>query len=304
MNFRLARPEHVIDIGRLTALTELRASPTEVVIGSMVRQARAERSPDIATRCPLVAAALPNIAHPPIRARGTIGGNMAHADPAAELPSVAVALGATFVAVSARGRREIPAAQFFDTYLTTALEPDELLTEIRFPAVAPRTGAVFLEVARRRGDFALVGVAAQVTVAHVSSITPDTSISPDSTSTLDSTKTSADTPISIGSLATSNSSAASVTASNAGDRAGAVIADMRLCVSGVSGAPFRCEDAERLLRGRMPDEATLQEAANSVMEAIEPPGDLHATAGYRRHLAGVLIRRATSQAYHRAVAAH
>jgi carbon-monoxide dehydrogenase medium subunit len=252
MNFRLARPEHVIDIGRLTALTELHASGAEIVVGSMVRQARAEKSPDIVARCPLVAAALPNIAHPPIRARGTIGGNMAHADPAAELPSVAVALGATFVAVSARGRREIPAAQFFDTYLTTALEPDELLTEIRFPAVAPRTGAVFLEVARRRGDFALVGVAAQVTVAPASSD-------------------------------------------------GAVIADVRLCVSGVSGAPFRCTEAERLLGGRVPDDEALREAAESVTNAIEPPGDLHATADYRRHLAGVLTSRATSQAYHRAV---
>jgi carbon-monoxide dehydrogenase medium subunit len=262
MNFRLARPEHVIDIGRLTALTELRASPAEVVIGSMVRQARAEKSPDIAASCPLVAAALPNIAHPPIRARGTIGGNMAHADPAAELPSVAVALGATFVAVSTRGAREIPAAQFFDTYLTTALEPDELLTEIRFPVAAPRTGAVFLEVARRRGDFALVGVAAQVTVAPMT-----------------------------------------VKPSSEEDRGGAVIADVRLCVSGVSGAPFRCTEAERLLRGRVPDDEALREAAESVTNAIEPPGDLHATADYRRHLAGVLIRRATSQAYHRAVAA-
>jgi carbon-monoxide dehydrogenase medium subunit len=288
MNFRLARPEHVIDIGRLTALTELRPSPAEVVIGSMVRQARAEKSPEIAARCPLVAAALPNIAHPPIRARGTIGGNMAHADPAAELPSVAVAVGATFVAVSTRGRREIPAAQFFDTYLTTALEPDELLTEIRFPAAAPHTGAVFLEVARRRGDFALVGVAAQVTVGLDSSTFPGGTNAPQETS-------DPSAPV-----IPASSADGAVKSGSEGGRSEAVIADVRLCVSGVSGAPFRCDAAERLLRGRTPSEASLQEAADSVMAAIEPPGDLHATADYRRHLAGVLIRRATAQAYHRA----
>jgi CO/xanthine dehydrogenase FAD-binding subunit len=317
MNFRLARPEHVIDIGRLSALTELRASPGEVVAGSMVRQSRAERSPGIAARCPLVTAALPNIAHPPIRARGTIGGNMAHADPAAELPSVAVALGATFVAVSTRGRREIPAAQFFDTYLTTALEPDELLTEIRFPVAEPHTGAVFLEVARRRGDFALVGVAAQVTAAPMTAVAatggpatavaatggPATAVAatggPATGGPATGAAASSVTP--GGTNALQNTSAPKGSAILGSEWQDVVIADVRLCVSGVSGAPFRCVAAEQLLRGRAPDEATFREAADSVMEAIEPPGDLHATADYRRHLAGVLTSRAASQAYRRAM---
>ena len=108
LNFRLARPGHVVDIGRVAGLGELRGTPDGLVIGAMVRQSHAERAPAVAARCPLLAAALPWIAHPPIRARGTICGSLAHADPAAELPSVAVALDATFVAVSASGRREIP----------------------------------------------------------------------------------------------------------------------------------------------------------------------------------------------------
>lgn len=164
LNFRLARPGHVIDIGRIGALTEVRRGEDELVVGAMTRQAQAERSLAVSAHAPLLAAALPNIAHPPIRNRGTVGGSLAHGDAAAELPSVASALDATFVALSHRGRREIPATDFFRTHLTTALEPDELLTEIRFPRALPGTGAAFLEVGRRRGDFALVGAAAQIRV--------------------------------------------------------------------------------------------------------------------------------------------
>ena len=176
LNFRLARPAHVVDIGLLGALDGVRAEGPTVCIGAMVRQTQAERSPVVAARCPLLAAALPWIAHPPIRARGTIGGSLAHADPAAELPAVAVALGATLIATrsgqiqasggstAAVSTRAVSAAQFYQGYLTTALAPEELLTEIRFPAAAPHTGAAFAEVARRRGDFALVGCAAQVTL--------------------------------------------------------------------------------------------------------------------------------------------
>lgn len=174
LNFRLARPEHVIDIGRIGGLDGVHAAGPAgpdahaegplVAIGTMVRQSHAERSALIAARCPLLASALPWIAHPPVRTRGTIGGSLAHADPAAELPAVAVALGATFIAARAGGTRAIGADRFYQGYLTTALAPEELLTEIRFPAAAPRTGAAFTEVARRRGDFALVGCAAQVTL--------------------------------------------------------------------------------------------------------------------------------------------
>ncbi|WP_329445688.1 xanthine dehydrogenase family protein subunit M [Streptomyces canus] len=164
LNFRLARPVHVVDIGRLTGLTGIRRTARELSVGAMVRHAEAERSASVAAHAPLLAAAVPQIAHPPVRNRGTVGGSLAHADPAAELPSVAVALDAEFVAASTDGERTVPAAEFFRTHLTTALRPDELLTEIRFPRAAPCTGAAFLEVGRRRGDFALVGAALQVTL--------------------------------------------------------------------------------------------------------------------------------------------
>jgi aerobic carbon-monoxide dehydrogenase medium subunit len=165
LNFRLARPEHVIDLDGLARLGELRRTATGLSIGAMVRQRQAERSPAVARDCPLLAAALPWVAHPPIRNRGTIGGSLAHADPAAELPAVVRALDGTMRATSARGTRDIAAADFFRTHLTTALEPDELLTEIDLPRALGRTGAAYLEVSRRHGDFALAGVAVQVTLS-------------------------------------------------------------------------------------------------------------------------------------------
>jgi len=148
LNFRLARPGHLVDIGRIASLAGIRRTPAELVIGSMVRQAQAERSLAVAAAAPLLAAAFPNIAHPPIRNRGTVGGSLAHADPAAELPAVALALDAVFVTASVRGQRQIPASAFFRTHLTTALDADELLTEIRFPQAAPGTGAASAQFGR------------------------------------------------------------------------------------------------------------------------------------------------------------
>jgi aerobic carbon-monoxide dehydrogenase medium subunit len=164
LNFRLARPELLVDLGRIAALAGLRRTHDQLVVGSMVRQAFVEHSDAVAEHAPLLAAACPYIAHPPIRNRGTVGGSLAHADPAAELPAVARALDATFVATGPRGRREIPSHEFFRGHLVTALEPDELLVEIRFARAPARTGAAFEEVSRRRGDFALVGAGAQVSI--------------------------------------------------------------------------------------------------------------------------------------------
>jgi len=164
LNFRLARPEHVVDLEGVASLGELRRTEGGLSIGAMVRQRQAERSRAVGSDCPLLAAALPFVAHPPIRNRGTVGGSVAHADPAAELPTVVRALDGVLRVSSVRGTREIPAAEFFRTHLTTALEPDELLVDVDLPRALPHTGAAFLEVSRRQGDFALVGVAVQVTL--------------------------------------------------------------------------------------------------------------------------------------------
>jgi len=126
----------------------------------------AEGSGIVADTVPLLAAALPLIGHEAIRSRGTIGGSLAHADPAAELPAVARALDAEFVVRGPSGERVIPAAEWFEGYLTTSRRPDELLVEVRFPAAGPGTGVSFQEVARRHGDFAIVGLAASLALSE------------------------------------------------------------------------------------------------------------------------------------------
>ena len=162
---RLARPEVLIDINGVDELSGVSAADGWVAIGAMTREYVAEESGTVADAVPLLAAALPLIGHEAIRSRGTIGGSLAHADPAAELPAVARALDAQFVVRGPSGERVISAAQWFEGYLTTARRPDELLVEVRFPAAGPDTGASFEEVARRHGDFAIVGLAASLVLS-------------------------------------------------------------------------------------------------------------------------------------------
>jgi carbon-monoxide dehydrogenase medium subunit len=166
MNFRLAQPAVLIDLNRVSELDFVERQPDgSVRIGALTRQRRLERDPELARAAPLLAQALPHVAHPQIRNRGTFGGSLAHADPAAELPAVAVALGARLRLRSARGERWVPAEEFFLGLFTTALDPDEALVEAVLPAPPPRRGTAFLEIARRHGDYAQVGVAAWVTLA-------------------------------------------------------------------------------------------------------------------------------------------
>jgi aerobic carbon-monoxide dehydrogenase medium subunit len=162
---RLARPAVLIDINGLRELSGVTASDGWLAIGAMTREYVAEESQAVADSVPLLAAALPLIGHEAIRSRGTIGGSLAHGDPAAELPAVARALDAEFVVRSQAGERVVPAAEWFEGYLTTARSADELLVEVRFPAVRPGTGVSFQEVARRHGDFAIVGLAASLALA-------------------------------------------------------------------------------------------------------------------------------------------
>ncbi len=162
---RLARPAVLIDINGIAELSGVSATDGWVTIGAMTREYVAEQSETVADAVPLLAAALPLIGHEAIRSRGTVGGSLAHADPAAELPAVARALDAEFVVRGQSGERVIPAAQWFEGYMTTSRLPDELLTEVRFPAAKPGTGVSFHEVARRHGDFAIVGLAASLTLS-------------------------------------------------------------------------------------------------------------------------------------------
>ena len=164
LNFRLAHPGVVVDVNRLTDLAYVRQHDGGVAVGALTRQHAVERSELVRGRVPVVAEACRFIGHAPIRHRGTFGGNLAHADPASELPAVMVALEAEMAVASRAGSRAIPAGQFFIGPLTTALQPGEMLTEIRIPAAPPRSGGAFVEMARRAGDFALVGVAALVTL--------------------------------------------------------------------------------------------------------------------------------------------
>jgi aerobic carbon-monoxide dehydrogenase medium subunit len=162
---RLAHPAVLIDINGVDGLSGVSATDGWVGIGAMTREYVAEESAAIADAVPLLAAALPLIGHEAIRSRGTIGGSLAHADPAAELPAVALALGAEFVVRGQSGTRVIPAADWFEGYLTTSRRPDELLVEVRFPAAGPGTGSSFQEVARRHGDFAVAGLAVSLTLS-------------------------------------------------------------------------------------------------------------------------------------------
>jgi aerobic carbon-monoxide dehydrogenase medium subunit len=161
---RLARPAVLIDINGLDELSGVSVTDGLTTIGAMTREYMAEESQMVADAVPLLAAALPLIGHEAIRSRGTIGGSLAHADPAAELPAVARALDAEFVVRSRAGDRVVPAAEWFEGYLATARRPDEILVAVRFSTAVPGTGVAFQEVARRHGDFAIVGLAVSLTL--------------------------------------------------------------------------------------------------------------------------------------------
>jgi carbon-monoxide dehydrogenase medium subunit len=163
MNFRLAQPAMLVDLNRLTELDFIRPGENgSVRIGSMTRMSGLERDAELARYSPLLAEAIPCIAHPQIRNRSTLGGTLSHADPAAEAPAVCLAEGARFRLARAGGERWVAAGDFFQGLFETALEPEEILVEIELESPPARTGSSFQEIARRHGDYALAGVAAIV----------------------------------------------------------------------------------------------------------------------------------------------
>ncbi|MGH7710451.1 MAG: FAD binding domain-containing protein [Gemmatimonadaceae bacterium] len=165
LNFRLARPALLVDLNRIVTLAGIaQTADGGLRIGGMTRQRELERNALVAQRDPLVTETMPHVAHPQIRNRGTIGGSLAHAEPAAELPAVMITLGARLRLQSAKSERWLAADDFFTGLFSTALQTGELLTAVELPALTPRTGYAFEEVARRHGDFALLGVAVCVTL--------------------------------------------------------------------------------------------------------------------------------------------
>jgi aerobic carbon-monoxide dehydrogenase medium subunit len=162
LNFRLARPAALVDVNRIPALAYIREDDGTVAFGAMTRQRTIEFSPVVAARLPLLREATRWVGHLPIRSRGTIGGSIAHADPSAEYPAVLTALGGEVVVQGPGGRRTVKAADLFESYLTTTLAADELVVEVRLPAMPAGAGYAFEEFARRHGDFAIVGIAAMV----------------------------------------------------------------------------------------------------------------------------------------------
>jgi CO/xanthine dehydrogenase FAD-binding subunit len=164
MNFRLLQPAALIDLNQCPGLDYMRREGNFLVVGTMTRQAALEHSSLVAQCCPLITAAIVYLASPAIRNRGTTGGTLAHADRTAELPAVAVALGAEIVALSPKGERTIAAADFFLGDLTTALQPDEMLREVRFPVSSALSRVAFTEAGNRHHDLALVGVAVNLSM--------------------------------------------------------------------------------------------------------------------------------------------
>ncbi len=243
MALRIGAPPNLIDIGNLPGLDHIVADATGSSIGCLVRHADAEEHAALSSHAPLVSRALPYIGHRAIRNRGTVCGSLAHADPAAELPAVCLALDATLIARSVRGERAIPAADFFTGFLDTALSDDELLTEVRFPARGERCGAGFTERSRRHGDYAIVGAAAVVGLDEAGTI----------------------------------------------DR-------VALTFTGVGATPVRAHDAEQGLIGQTPSPDGFAAAARAAAAALEPPGDLHGSTSYRRHLAAILAAEALGEA--------
>jgi len=166
MNLRLLAPELIVDIGELRELRGITVNGGQVTIGALTRHAELLKSIDIAAHAPLLTEAIAHVAHPAIRNRGTIGGSLAQADPASELPACMVALDATIIARGPAGERRIPAAEFFTGIYETVLSPQELLIAVELPLAAKNSAHFFCEFARRHGDYAIIGLAAQAIVEN------------------------------------------------------------------------------------------------------------------------------------------
>jgi carbon-monoxide dehydrogenase medium subunit len=248
LNLRLAAPDNLVDLNGIPDLAYIRADPAGVVVGATTRQYLVERSDELHSVLPVVREALSHVGHSQIRNRGTVVGSICHADPAAEMPAVFLTVGGEITARSSAGTRKIRSEDFFESYLTTSLEPNEIATEVRFDAPTGRTGWYFEEVARRHGDFAMLGVVALISLD------------------------------------------------------GDSVSRARITIFGGGSTPLRMSAAEQLITGATVGDigGLLTTAAEQASAAVRPTDDIHASADYRRHVAGVLTKRAITRSLERA----
>lgn len=243
LNMRLAQPRLVVDLNGVHGLDGIEPTATGLRLGAIVRQRTLETDPRVREAVPLLTEAAHHIAHLPIRTRGTVGGSLAHADPAAELPATVAVLDGRLVVRGGDGVRTVPAAEFFVAPLTSALEPGELLVALEVEAPPPGTGWAFLEVARTHGAFALVAAAALV-------------------------RTNGDGLIDV----------------------------IRVALAGVGGTPYVPAWLDEMALGEAAGADLFRRIGERVVDDAEPLADIHATAEYRRRVAGTIAARALSTA--------
>ncbi len=250
LNLRILSPAVIVDINRIEALNRLHAGADGLTVGALVRHADLLRSPDVREGWPLLWEATTQVAHMAIRNRGTVCGSVSHNDPSAEHPSVLVTMGGTVIVAGTAGHRELPAEAFFTGALSNALEPGEMVVELRYPRQPTGTGTAFVEFARRLGDFAIAGAAAMLTIRD------------------------------------------------------GICERARLTVVGMGDGPLRLRAVEEMLTahalGQKEAQDAFAEAAAMVVAAVDPTDDVHASAAYRRHLAGVMAAQALETALARA----
>jgi len=243
LNFRLAAPAVLVDLNQVPALALIDIAKGSVRVGALSPQRDLERHAAALAACPLLQLALPFVGHVATRNRGTVGGSIAHADAAAELPLLLQTLAGEVEVTGPAGARLVPSEEFFVSHLTSCLEPDELVTEVRFPVAGAGWGAGFAEVAPRHGDYAVCAVACALRVED------------------------------------------------------GIVTQARLGAGAVSDRPLRLAAAERALVGTRCEADALGSAAGEARGAVDPSDGMHASAEYRRHLAGVLASRAAQRAY-------
>lgn len=247
MKLRLASPRFVIDIGRLRGMSYIREEDGVIAIGALTTHADIADSDLLARRCALLSETAAELGDVQVRNRGTLGGSLAHNDPAADYPAAILALDADIVAATSEGTRMIPSRDFFVDMLTTQLRPGEILTQVRVPVIKPRTGVAYEKLPQPASGFAIVGVAVRISLD-----------------------------------------------------AGGKVESAAVGVTGLAPKAFRAEGVEKALLGKKAADQVLADAAKLAPRGIDPLGDLHASADYRREMAIVFTRRALLRAVARA----